>query len=352
MEPIDHAAASSRRPDVAHDLAALCESFGLGEVWSCRFLPSGLMNDNWRVETVAGVFALKRLRDVAPSVARRNLAVLSELADGATPARPPWLTSGGETVAEVDGRSYCLIPWIEGDHLPGTALSEGQAADLGVALGVIHRQLNSKRLAPLLPPASLPMAPPVTTGAAARAEADRLLARIASLEHPRAFDTDAVRVLHERKRLLDTCDGERPGSAIAAGPIGWTHGDLQQCNVLWRDATVVGVIDWDRIRIRPLGEEVARTATVQFASDDGALDLARTAKFVAGYRSVVPISVPALADAVERLWWKRVSDYWHLVFHYDRNDPSCDHLFLPAERLLHWWTTRRTQVQAAFATMP
>lgn len=346
--------------DIADDLEALCASFALGEVWSCRFLPAGLMNDNWRLETAEGVFALKRLRDVTPSVARRNLAVLCDLAgdpagnlaEGKTPVKPPRLTCGGDTVAEIEGRSYCLIPWIDGDHLPGTVLTARQAADLGVVLGAIHRRLNSEHLAHLLPPASRPMASPVTTGAAACGEADRFLARIASIKHPTAFDLEAATVLHERKVLLETYDGERPGNAIAAGPIGWTHGDAQPRNILWRKATVAGVIDWDRIRIRPLGEEVARTATVQFAGDDGVLDLARTAQFVAGYRSVMPISITALADAVERLWWKRMSDCWHLVFHYDRNDPSCDHLFAPAELLLRWWTARRMHVQAAFATMP
>lgn len=338
--------------DVADDLEVLRASFALGEVWSCRFLPAGLMNDNWRLETAAGVFALKRLRDVAVCVARRNLAVICELAEGKAPVTSPRLTRGGDTVAEIEGRSYCLIPWIEGDHRPGTVLTAGQAVELGVALGAIHSRLNSEHLAHLLPPASEPMASRVTTGDSARGEADRFLARINSNKHPTAFDLEAAAALRERKVLLEISDGERPDSAIVAGPIGWTHGDLNPRNILWRKATVAGVIDWDRIRIRPLGEEVARTATVQFAGEDGVLDLARTALFVAGYRSVMPISTTALADAVERLWWKRMSDYWHLVFHYDRNDPSCDHLFVPAERLLRWWTARREKVQAAFATMP
>lgn len=352
MELIGHPAPGSPSPDVADDLEVLCESFSLGEVRSCRFLPAGLMNDNWWVETAEGAFALKRFRDVAPSVARTNLAVLSELAGGRTPVMPPRLTSDGDSVAEIDGRPYCLIPWTEGSHLPGTALTADQTAGLGVALGAIHRQLNSEHLAHLLPPASGPSTSPAKTSGAACAEADRLLARITSIQHPTAFDIEAATVLRERKVLLKTHSAERPRGLIAAGPIGWTHGDLQQANLLWREDMLVGVIDWDRIRIRPLGEEIARTATVQFARNDGVLDLARTAQFVAGYRSVVPISVTALADAVDRLWWKRMSDYWHLVFHYDRNDHSCDHLFGPAEHLLHWWTTRRAQVQAAFATMP
>lgn len=349
---MDDAACSSRYSKITEDLVVLGESFGLGEVQACRFLPNGLMNGNWRLETAEGMFALKRIMDVPLPLARRNLAVLSELANAGVPVGRPTATSSGETVVEVAGRGYCLIRWLEGGHRPGTELTLDQAGDLGVLLGRIHRSLNDERTALLRPPGSEPVSAPVTTPAVAHAEADRFLALVAALKSPTAFDAEAAQALGERTALLAKYGSERPTTEVAVGPVGWTHGDVQHRNVLWRDGKIAGVIDWDRIRVRPFGEEVARTATVQFGGEDGFLDLERTAAFVAGYRSVVPIPVPALADAVERLWWKRMSDYWQLVFHYDRDDHSCDHLFLPAERFLAWWTERREDVQEAFAAMP
>ncbi|MFG2916401.1 homoserine kinase [Kitasatospora sp. NPDC048298] len=351
-EAMDDAACGSRYSKIAEDLVVLGESFGLGEIQEHRFLPNGLMNGNWRLATAEGMFALKRIMDVPLPLARRNLAVMEELADAGVPVGRPLATSTGETVAEIAGRGYCLIPWTEGGHHPGTVLTLDQAADLGVLLGQIHQTLNGDQAARLLPPGPQPATAPVTTPAAAHAEADRFLALIAALENQTAFDADAAQALGSRKVLLDKYAAERPATEVAPGPTGWTHGDVQHRNVLWRDGKIAGVIDWDRIRVRPFGEEVARTATVQFGGEDGFLDLERTAAFVAGYRSVVPIPVSALADAVERLWWKRMSDYWQLVFHYDRDDHSCDHLFLPAERFLSWWTGRREDVQAAFAAMP
>ncbi|MFJ2578401.1 homoserine kinase [Kitasatospora aureofaciens] len=351
-EAMDDASCGSRYSIIEEDLVVLGEAFGLGEVQACRFLPNGLMNGNWRLETAEGAFALKRIMDVPLPLARRNLAVLAELADAGVPVGRPVVTSSGETVAEVADRGYCLIPWTEGNHRPGTELTLDQAADLGVLLGQIHRSLNDDRAARLLSPGPEQTPAPVTTPASAQAEADRFLALIASLDSPTAFDAEAAQALGERKVLLDKYGSERPATEVAAGPVGWTHGDVQHRNVLWRDGKIAGVIDWDRIRVRPFGEEVARTATVQFGGEDGFLDLERTSAFVAGYRSVVPIPVPALADAVERLWWKRMSDYWQLVFHYDRDDHSCDYLFLPAERFLAWWTERREDVQEAFAAMP
>ncbi|MFD8786647.1 homoserine kinase [Kitasatospora sp. NPDC059599] len=351
-EAMDDATCGSRYSKIEEDLVVLGESFGLGEVQACRFLPNGLMNGNWRLETAEGAFALKRIMDVPLPLARRNLAVLTELANAGVPVGRPRAAASGETVVEVEDRGYCLTPWMEGSHRPGTELTLDQVGDLGALLGQIHRSLNDGRTARLLPASPEQVSALVTAPAVAHAEADRFLALIVGLDGPTAFDTEVARALGERKMLLDKYSSERPVGEVAPGPVGWTHGDVQHRNVLWRDGKITGVIDWDRIRVRPFGEEVARTATVQFGGEDGFLDLERTAAFVAGYRSVVPIPVPALADAVERLWWKRMSDYWQLVFHYDRDDHSCDHLFLPAERFLAWWTERREDVQEAFAAMP
>jgi homoserine kinase type II len=339
--------------EIAEDLVVLSEAFGIGEVHACRFLPAGLMNGNWQLDTTQGVFALKRIVDVPLPDARRNLEVLQLLDNAGIPVGRPKASADGDKVVEVADRGYSLVPWLEGTHLPGTTLTLDQAGDLGTLLGQIHQALNNEQAHAFLSPAQeADMAAPVRSPAAAHREADRLLALVASLESPTAFDTDVAVVLGARKVLLDKYSDHRPRTEVAVGPIGWTHGDVQYRNVLWRDGKIAGVIDWDRIRIRPLGEEVARTATVQFAGEDGLLDLERTAAFVSGYRSVVSIPVPALADAVERLWWKRMSDYWQLVFHYDRDDRSCDDLFLPGEKLLAWWTTRREDVQQAFAATP
>ncbi|WP_051966207.1 protein kinase family protein [Kitasatospora mediocidica] len=96
------------------------------------------------------------------------------------------------------------------------------------------------------------------------------------------------------------------------GPGGWGR-DFQHRNLLWRDNEVVAVLGWDRI-----------------------LDLERVAAFMAGYRSEIAIGPAAWEDAVQRLWWKRMTDLWVLAFHYDRGDHACDHLFAPQERLLSW----------------
>jgi Ser/Thr protein kinase RdoA (MazF antagonist) len=308
------------------------------------------MNRNWCVETGRGVFALKQIIDVPLPKARRNLGVLGALAVAGVPVCPPEGGAGGDLVVQVGDRGYCLFPWVDGTHPRGTDLRLDQVGELGALLARIHQGLS--RVGTVLPQVPAPVRAKVTSAGTAVAAADRFLDLIAGTGSPRSFDLMSVGLLEQRKILLDKYGSHWPGDEIPKGPFGWTHGDVQHRNILWRDGTVVAVLDWDRTGVRPYGEEVARTAQVQFGGEDGRLDLERVSAFVAGYRTVIDLAERDLADAVERLWWKRMTDYWVLEFHYDRGDHSCDDLWGPGELLLDWWTGHRDEVQGAFAARP
>ncbi|MGI5292814.1 phosphotransferase [Nonomuraea polychroma] len=339
--------------DVTDDLPWLQEAFRLGplDAGAVQYLPDGMMNRNWRVCTGRASYALKRILDVPLTAARRNLRVQMMLAADDVPACMPHVSVDGDVVAEVGGRGYCLLPWVDGTHVPGLDLTLGQARRLGHLVGHIHQRLNS------LPPesglirAAATPASKVIDPVAAIAEADRYLRLINSLDVRQPFDVIAAELLAQRKILIDTYGCQRPTSEVPTGPVGWTHGDLQHRNILWRSGEIAAVLDWDRIRVRPFAEEVTRTAAVQFASAAGPLDLERVAAFVAGYCRVVPLQPEDLADALNRLWWKRMSNFWELNYHYDRGDHGPDALFAPAERLLRWWTGRREEVLAAFTAV-
>lgn len=327
------------------DLIVLAEAFGLGTIHEARYLADGLMNRNWRIETDAGVFALKQLVDVPVPKARRSLGVLESLAGRGLPVCPPRLSTAAEPVVTVGESTYCLLPWASGEHRVGTKLTNGEARCLGELLGSIHQGLASPEVG-LTAPEQSPRAK-VRAPSDALAEADRFLAVIAELAAPGAFDRAAAVALRRRKILLGEVASLRPQSELPVGPVGWTHGDFQPLNVLWDGSAVSAVLDWDRLGVRPYGEEVVRTAQVQFGTDDGRLGLERVAAFVAGYRSVVPIADAALLDAEERLWWKRMTDFWQLQWHYDKNDHGPDSLWESGERLLEWWTADREAVRGA-----
>ncbi|MFF7081249.1 phosphotransferase [Streptomyces lavendulae] len=325
-------------------LPSLSDAFGLGAVSDRRFLAHGLMNRNWRLATAAGVFALKEITDVPLPKVRRNLAVLVDLAREGIPVPAPLSAANGDLVAEVGGHGYCVLPWVDGEHLQGTDLPLDQVRDLGALLGRLHEGLRRHGPGPV--PEQAPVAKVRDVTEADRAAAG-LLSRLPSAPVT-DFDKAAAEALYDRRRLLARYADARPDGEVAAGPYGWTHGDFQYRNLLRRDGRVVAVLDWDRLGVRPYGEEVARTAQVQFGVG-GAFDLDRVAAFCSGYRSVVDLSEGDLADAVKRLWWKRLTDFWQLEFYLDRQDPTFGEMFLTDEALLNWWTDRADQVQAAYA---
>ena len=328
-----------------HDLDRIRDAFQLGSIQTVAYLADGLMNRNWQITTTIGRYALKQLLDIPVATARRNLRVLTALHQDDVPVCPPLLTRDGDPVIEVSTRAYCLLSWLDGEHPNGPELTLTQAQRLGTTIGKLHQQLNRHN-----PPIGLPAitgTPTARTVQPEQAIAEARRFQTAAQAAGGSFDTTVIDLLDQRIALIDKHAHARPTDNLPKGPYGWTHGDLQHRNVIWTAGRIGAVIDWDRIRVRPFAEEIARTATIQFGTPDG-LDLARVSAFVAGYRTIIPIDDADLADGVHRLWWKRMSDFWHLVFHYDRNDRSCDDLFLSGEALLLWWTQHPTEVRHAF----
>jgi homoserine kinase type II len=332
----------------AGDLARVQEEFGLGEVTRTTFLADGLMNRNWRLDTATGVYALKLLRDVPVETAARSAKVLNGLAAAGLPVCAPVNARDGEPVLRIRERGYVLSPWASGSHMQGIELPLSQVTAFGALVATIHHALSDSARVPLPPAATRPRAK-VTSPDKAVAKADRFLTAIAGIGQASEFDETARALLEERKALIDKHRACVPAEGDLPGRFGWTHGDLQYRNVLHSEEAIKAVLDWDRLAVKPLGEEVARTAQVQFGGEHGYLDLERVAAFVSGYRTVMPLSREEVADAVDRLWWKRMSDYWIFEFHYDRGDHGPDSLMASSERLLAWWTDRREDVQLAFA---
>lgn len=329
------------------DLARLATAFGLGRIHASTYLTTGSRNHNWRLSTDAGDFALKQLLDVPPGDARRSAWAAAALHHRGLPICPPALTTDADPVLELAGRAYCLLPWIDGHHPAGHELSLTHAAGLGAVVGRIHQALNDPATG--LPPVSAAPPEDATTVEDAIAQARRL--QQTAVDAGSDFDRVVTKTLDQRIALLMEYAWARPSERVPHGPYEWTHGDLQHRNVLWRDDQIVAVLDWDHLRPRPLASEVARTAAVQFAAD-GELDLNRIAAFADGYRTVIPLDAHELADGVHRLWWNRLTDYWHLVYRYDRADYRCDELFLPREAVLRFWTTRYADVISAFTGFP
>lgn len=347
---------ASRDPETikrveSEDLPAVAAAFGLGTVQRTDFLPSGLMNLNWRVTGSRRTAAVKRLVDVDRQQGTRALDLMGFLADAGVPVPTPLTTPAGEPVVAVGEGCFCALPWVDGEQVPGDGLTIEQAAQLGSVLGRIHRALGPAAAKAGLETPVGELVAKVPDPDAVDAAMGRFLDVISALPEPDRFDTDAATSLHRRRELLAKHCGEKPATTRPLGPAGWTHGDFQPLNLLWSGSAVAAVLDWDRVAFRPYGEEVVRSANYLFPAADGStLDLERIAAFVAAYRIEVPQFTRSDGDdAVERMWWRRLTDLWHLEFRYDRGDTSCDHLYGTSCLVLEWWTERRDLVREVFA---
>jgi len=201
------------------------------------------MNRNWKITTPAGRYAVKQLRDIPVETARRNLRIVTALQERGVPVCAPLLTSDGDPVVEVGTRSYCVLPWLDGQHPTGPDLTVTQAQQLGVQVGRIHHQLNHlDPSAGLLPPTTAHVAEPED----AIAEARRFQTAAACAGGP--FDLAVIDLLDQRIALIDKYGAARPTDDRPRGPSGWTHGDLQylHCASLLSEIAFVG---WsERIR--------------------------------------------------------------------------------------------------------
>ncbi|MEV6350263.1 phosphotransferase [Actinoplanes sp. NPDC051851] len=338
--------ASVQNGEITHDdaLGAVAAAFGLGTVQDVRVIADGLMNRNWQVATPAGRFAIKQVLDVDAVAARRQHAATAALAAGGHPVPAPLRTGDGDTLLEYEGHIYAVAPWVSGAHRDGAQLSAAEAGELGSLLARLHTGL-----AQVMPPVPAAMRETPAEAAVAKDKIDRYAAAAGQREPGDAMDEFVLARLHERRQLLAEVGHLRPVEDTEIAPSGWVHGDFQHLNVLWTESAVAAVLDWDRLKPRPLAAEVVRSGTLLFGSgDERGLDLGRVAAFVTGYRSERVLDDAALADAEHRLWWERVCDTWQLRRRYDHDDTSCDHLFRSSEALLGWWTANRPAVTAAF----
>lgn len=298
----------------------------------------------------SGRYVLRRILDVSAETARSVFAVLSWLASRSVPVVLPLRAVSGDTVVDVEGRHYCLVPWVEGAQRGGCDLALPAVARLGHLVGTIHHALAEVPGECGLPPVPDALDVKVAEVAAAEELIGHIKGIIAGIAEPTPYDVRVGALLQRRLELLRAHAHLRPAVTVPLGPFGRIHGDLNMRNLLFRGEDVVAVLDWDRMRVGAYVDEVVRTGQVVFGGEDGVLDLEKIAVFSAAYRSVVPVGGEALADAVGRLWWKRLTDVWPVEFRYVRGDPSerIAALFPPGEQVLEWWTRHLNEVRDAF----
>ncbi|MFJ3861394.1 phosphotransferase [Streptomyces sp. NPDC090085] len=147
---------------------------------------------------------------------------LAGLVGDGIPAPAPLAADSGDLVAEIDGHGYCVLPWVDGEHVEGTGLTLDQVRDLGCVLARLHESLGRHA------PSPVPEHPPAAkVGDPAKADqaAVGLIDRLRSTPVT-DFAKAAMEARRERRDLITRYAEARPETDVPAGPFGWTHGDL------------------------------------------------------------------------------------------------------------------------------
>lgn len=322
-------------------LTRVCAAYGLGGLRAARYLPVGVINRNWQVDTTTGAFAVKQLSDPLATGVREQHRVMKALIGRGVPIPEPIELDGGDPVCVVDGAEFTVSVWAPGRHLSGTEMSLAQATALGKLLGSVHIAL-----AEVLGPGVAGPGIAVPDRGEALSYLDCLLRIIEARPDKDEIDQVAFANLTWRRTVLTDPARSAPAPP-ELGPQGYIHGDFHPNNVLWQDGRVSAVVDWDRVRVHSLAAELIRACLLIFGGIGG-LDLPRVAAFVSGYRLRRPLTRALLADAERRMWWLWLNGFWPLDQRYERGNTTFDHLYVHNAATFRWWTENRPEVVAAF----
>ena len=312
-------------------MAALLQRYSITEVHAMRPLTEGLLNRAYLVETDNGKFFLKDYLNQTPETIRDQHLMTRRLNAAGLPVSAPMADLQGRTLQQDEDRLLALYPWVDGHHKRGTQLDLADCRELGTLLGRLHNELDR-----LHGPVQQPLFLPTDSVVQATDTARRLLAAIDRLSRREGVDELAEFRLHERLGLLKELAGRRPGPGVrlTCGPV---HGDFHDLNVMYGPKGVCSVVDWDRLCVAPCLEELIRSALIIFV-EFGRLDLDLVREYVHGYLDERPWLAPEIPDAVHRLWWERLTDFWMLTWRYELHDERPSVQFADQSAMIVWWT--------------
>jgi homoserine kinase type II len=199
---------------------AIGAEFGVS-VASIESLPEGSVNSNFRLTDANGARYFGRIYEEQDQEgAAAELRLLTELARASVPTTEP-LRAGNVLLSSVSGKPFALYPWVDGDILCHSRVTEAHCAAVGRSLAELH--LSTQKVTPL-------------TGG--RFSVEDLFARLDRIEKESPEHRDAS--LHIRRRLHHYTP-----LRDAALPSGVIHGDLFRDNVLWHGEQIAALIDFE-----------------------------------------------------------------------------------------------------------
>ena len=253
------------------ELVELTDTFGLGGLRGFRGITAGTINSNYEVTTDRGAFFIRVNEGKAEVDVAWEARLVAALAAGGVATPPPIVAADGRPYARFAGpvaKWVSAFPWRDGVHLAPDAVTEAHAERLGAALARMHV-------------VGVGLPPGWRRGSIY--DHDHLVSR---------FDRIAT---HHDPALAHAISilGDELAIAEDAGPIrrrataGMIHGDLFRDNVLWVDAEVTAILDFEQASGGSLAYDLAVCINDWCWTGAPRIDLA--AALLRGYQAVRPL---------------------------------------------------------------
>ena len=250
-------------------IEAAARGFALGEIAGIERIPQGTINTNYAVEAAAGRFFLRINEGKGEDEVAYEAELVSHLAGRGVPTPRPLAGPGGRPYARTEVGLVTVFPWIEGRHREGAALSTEDLAQVGASLAALHL---------------------AGTGFGRRARSryafERIVERYAGLAAD-CCDPALLAALGDVGAEIAWLEDRR--DARASLPEGVIHGDLFPDNVLFADARVAALLDFEQASDGAFAYDLAVGLCAWCFDDD--FVAARARALVAGYEGVRPLEV-------------------------------------------------------------
>lgn len=317
--------------------------YDLGKILNVRSSTSGFVNETAFVQTSSGCFVVRRNHrrtNEETLCYRHELITWLDKHDFPTPPLIP--TRAGDTLLELDGRFYEVMPCIHGkDYDSGRPQ---QLVSAGATLAEYHLAIHG------FPPPEEPAVPRYSPQEIL-ALTEVLIQRDIMGDLEQELKWYDVRASQLRALLFDTHYFQLPHTVI--------HGDIHRENLLFFNDQVVALLDFDQVtwdaRIVDIADALVAFATgkghqhLAWGVFQGPLDEQLAQEFLAAYHSISPLShmeIELLPTVVELLWLQgelgRVvstpegaADYHQSVL--DQGRWLSEWMTTHRERLIHSW---------------
>ena len=256
------------------------ESYGM-ECRSFSRVNGGFLNELWRAETACGtvlvkIYSRKRFHEKKLLDIEKALKVQWELHQKGVLCPRVYERAGAFVRRMQDGTAYMVMDYCDGRNESARTITCRQMQSLGYHLAKMHAAMDEMQ-----------------SGALDSAETAAQLR-----EHAALYGDEQI------KRIAAEWTEEK----IAAQQTALRHEDMTQDNVLFDDAGVTAIIDFDRVRSGFALHDVGR-AILSFALCEDTLSEEKLRAFAAGYGAVLPLSCADMAQALriawlcEVMWW-------------------------------------------------